>query len=136
MFDIINDQGFYFFSSGYNLAQSVNDNALAAVGLSRDEAEGINEWASGCVGINIENPDGKNLYRLWKEYMDMGLSIGSRLHDNQSQDERFLFHRNDQSCLSLAAHRLGLKNNRGLDMVAYKGTPHNKEELIFFIGGI
>lgn len=133
MFDIISDQGYWFFSSGYNLAQSVNDTALAAVGLSRDEAEYVNEWASGCVGIRIDNPDGKALYERWKGLMDMGLSRGSRLHDNQSTDPRFLFHRQDQSCMSLAAWELGLKNTKGLDMVSYKGTNYNPNELIFFI---
>jgi hypothetical protein len=133
MFDLFNEQGYYFFSSGYNLAQSVNDHALAAVGLSRDEAEGVNEWASGCVGINFENPLGFHLYQRWKELMDAGLSKGSRLHDNQSEDPRFLFHRQDQSCLSLAAWELKLKNERGLDMVSYKGTGYNEKELIFFI---
>jgi len=133
MFDIISDQGYYFFSSGYNLAQSVNDTALAAVGLSRDEAETVNEWASGCVGIRIDNPDGKALYERWKGLMDMGLSRGSRLHDNQSSDPRFKFHRQDQSCLSLAALELKLSNTKGLDMVSYKGTNYNPSELIFFI---
>jgi hypothetical protein len=133
MFDLFNEQGYYFFSSGYNLAQSVNDIALAAAGLSRDEAANVTEWASGCVGINMENPDGKNLYKRWKELMDAGLSKGSRSHDGQSSDPRFLFHRQDQSCLSLAAWELGLTNKRGLDMIAYKGTPYNKDELIFFI---
>ena len=136
MFDLINEQGYYFFSSGYNLAQSVNDTALAHVGMSRDEAENINEWASGCVGINFNNDEGKMLYDKWKEFMDAGLSKGSRLHDNQSSDKRFLFHRQDQSCLSLAIWGLGLKNEKGLDMVSYKGTGYNENELIFFIGGI
>lgn len=136
MFDLINDQGYYFFSSGYNLAQSVNDTALEYVELSRDVAEGINEWASGCVGINFNNNDGKNLYNRWKELMDAGLSKGSRLHDNQSADPRFLFHRQDQSCLSLAIWELGLKNTKGLDMVSYKGTGYNENDLIFFIGGL
>lgn len=139
MFDIISEQGYWFFSSGYNLAQSVNDTALTAVGLNRDVAENVNEWASGCVGIRIDNPDGMKLYNRWKELMDMGLSRGSRMHDNQSSDSRFLFHRNDQSCLSLAAWELGLKNERGLDMVAYwnGGNPgYNKDEIIWFIGGI
>ena len=76
------------------------------------------------------------LYDKWKEYMDAGLSKGSRLHDNQSSDKRFLFHRQDQSCLSLAIWGLGLKNEKGLDMVSYKGTGYNENELIFFIGGI
>lgn len=133
MFDIISEQGYYFFSSGYNLAQSVNDVALNAVGLSRDDAENVNEWASGCVGIRIDNPDGKRLYDRWKLHMDSGLSRGSRLHDNQSSDPRFLFHRQDQSCLGLAAWQLGLGNTKGLDMVAYRHTNYNPQELIFFI---
>lgn len=139
LFDIISEQGYYFFSTGYNLAQSVNDTALNYVGLSRDEAETVNEWASGCLGFRMDNPNGKKLYDRWKELMDAGLSKGSRLHDNQSQDPRFLFHRNDQSCLSLAAWELGLKNEKGLDMVAYwnSGNPgYNKDEIIWFIGGI
>ena len=133
MFDIIEEQGYYFFSSGYNLAQSVNDNALAAVGMSRDEAEHEIEWASGLVGINMNNPNGKMLYETWKYYMDLGLSVGSRGHDNQSQDKRFLHHRQDQSCLSLAASKLKLKNEKGLDMVSYRGTGYKEKELIFFI---
>jgi hypothetical protein len=133
MFDIMNEQGFWFFSSGYNLAQSVNDNALHYVGKTRDEAEQQIEWASGCVGINLENPDGKKLYEGWKKYMDAGLSKGSRLHDNQSSDKRFLFHRQDQSCLNLAIWDLGLKNERVNDMIAYKGTNYNPDKIIWFI---
>ena len=133
MFDIISEQGYWFFSSGYNLAQSVNDVALAAVGLDRNDAENVNEWASGCVGTRIDNPNGKALYEKWKFFMDSGLSKGSRLHDNQSSDPRFLFHRQDQSCLSLAAWQLKLGNTKGLDMVAYRHTNYNPQELIFFI---
>lgn len=139
MFDIISDQGYYFFSSGYNLAQSVNDTALNYVGLSRDEAESVNEWASGCLGFRMNNENGSKLYYRWKELMDAGLSKGSRLHDNQSADPRFLFHRNDQSCLSLAAWEIGLKNEKGLDMVSYwnnGNAGYNKDEIIWFIGGL
>lgn len=133
MFDIINDQGFWFFSSGYNLAQSSSDAALNFFGRTRDEAEYQPEWASGCVGINLENPDGNKLYHRWKYYMDSGISRGSRLHDNQSQDPRFLFHRQDQTCLNLAIWELGLRNDKVEDMIAYKGTGYNPDKVIFFI---
>jgi hypothetical protein len=133
LFDIINEQGFWFFSSGYNLAQSVNDAALNHVGLSRDEAEGVTEWASGLFGVNLNNPDGLALYTQWKAYMDAGLSIGSRVHDNQSADPRFLFHRQDQSCLSLAIWKLGLKNKASTDYVSYWGTGYDVNKIIFFI---
>lgn len=136
LFDLINEQGYYMFSTGYNLAQTVNDRTLKHLGLSRDEVEPVTEWASGCVGFNFENPDGKAIYKLWKEYMDAGLSVGARFHDNQSIDKRFLFHRQDQSCLSLAMHKLGLRNERGLDHVAYYGTNYSEADLIFFINGV
>lgn len=136
IFDIVNEQGYYMFSSGYNLAQTVNDNCLEKLQLDRDILESATEWATGCVGLYLENPEGKKLYDLWKQYMDEGLSIGSRLHDNQSQDKRFLFHRQDQSCFSLACFYYGLRNERGLDHVAYYGTGYNPEKLIFYIRGI
>jgi hypothetical protein len=137
LFDLINDQGFYFFRTGYNLAQTVNDAALMATGIPRDEAEQAIEYASGCVGINFHNPDGIALYNTWKEYMDMGLSKGSRLENKiESQDPRFRHHRQDQSCLSLAAYKLNLKNDLMLDAVAYHGTNYSTDDLIFFIGGL
>lgn len=136
IFDLIATKGVYLFRSGYNLAQSVNDTALNAVGISRDEAEKEHEYASGCVALNFDNPDGKHLYDRWKEYMEAGLSKGSRNHDGQSSDTRFLHHRQDQSCLSLAAYKLGIKPTLMYDAVAYKNTNFNPEELIFFIEGM
>lgn len=136
IFDIMNDQGYYMFSSGYNLAQTVNDNTVQQLGLNRDELETYTEWATGCLGINFENPIGRNLYQIWKEYMDAGLCIGSRLHDGQSQDPRFMFHRQDQSCWSLACFQLKVRNERGLDHVAYYATGHNPQQLIFYIRGV
>lgn len=136
IFNIIDEQGYYMFSSGYSMAQTINDKALEFSNLNRDDLVDVPEWASGCVGFNLNNPAGKTIYHNWKGLMEAGLSKGSRFHDNQSSDPRFLFHRQDQSCLSLAMHRLGLKNDRGLDYVAYHGTNHNPEEVIFFIQGI
>lgn len=136
IFNLFNDQGYFAFRSGYNLAQSINDTSLKAANISRDDAEKINEYASGCVGINLNNPSGKGLYQLWKNYMDIGLSRGSREHDNQSKDSRFLFHRQDQSCLSMAMNKLGLTSQRDMDYVAYFGSKCNTDKVIFFIQGM
>lgn len=136
IFNVVAEQGYFAFRSGYNLAQSCNDKALKAANISRDEAEKINEYASGCAGINLDNPDGVGLYNLWKNYMDAGLSKGRREHDNQSADPRFLFHRQDQSCLSIAMHKLKLTSQRDMDYVAYFGSKHNSEKVVFFIQGM
>lgn len=135
IFDLVNIHGFYMFRSGYSMAQSINDAALEKLGLSRDELAESPEYASGCVGLNFNNPDARHLYTHWKSYMDDGLSRGSRNHDNQSQDPRFLFHRQDQSCLSLAMYNCKLSIDEP-DYVAYYGGGYNKEKCLFFINGI
>lgn len=136
VFDLICDQGYYAFRSGYNLAQSVNDKSLYYTSISRDFAESINEYASGCVGFDFTNESARSLYDTWKTYMDCGLSKGSRNHDNQSEDKRFLFHRQDQSCLSLAMHHQKLNSQLEMDFVSYFGTGYNESKLIFFIQGL
>lgn len=135
IFDLVNSNGFYMFRSGYSMAQSINDAALEVMGLSRDELVESPEYASGIVGLNFNNPNAKNLYVAWKDYMDQGLSRGSRNHDNQSQDSRFLFHRQDQSCLSLAMYKQKLTIDEP-DLVAYYGGGYDPRKCCFFINGI
>lgn len=139
LFDFINANGFYVFRTGYNLAQTVNDRTLEALGLSRDDLGDFPEYASGCVGFNFKNDKAKELYSLWKSYMDQGLSRGRREENKiESTDPRFLHHRQDQTCLSLAMYKLGLSINEQ-DYVAYynaNGTGYDKEKCIFFIQGL
>jgi hypothetical protein len=135
LFDLVNVKGFFTFPSGYNMAQTINDAALEALGLARDEIEGTPEYASGCVGLNFNNPDARHLYGHWKSYMDLGLNRGSRFHAGQSNDTRFKFHRQDQSCLSLALFKLRLGIEE-LDYVAYYGGGYDPRKCLFFIGGL
>lgn len=135
IFDLVNIKGFFMFRSGYRLSQTVNDRALERLGLSRDELEETPEYASGIVGLNFNNPDARHLYTHWKSYMDEGLNLGSRNHDGQSQDERFLFHRQDQSCLSLAMYKLKLSIDEP-DWVAYYGGGYDPRKCCFFINGL
>lgn len=108
LFKRIEEQGYYVSESGYNCAQSVSDACLKLFGKTRDEAQTIKECSSGCVGIDLESEIGKNLLQLWRMYTEYGGTKGSRFHDNQSKDSRFLFHRQDQSVLSLCLNHLGL----------------------------
>lgn len=135
IFDLFNQKGFFTFRSGYRLSETVNDHALEYLGLSRDEIDQTPEYASGCVGLNFNNPDARHLYTYWKSYMDAGLNVGSRVHDGQSSDSRFLFHRQDQSCLSLAMYKLGLSIDEP-DYVAYYGGGYDPYKCCFFINGL
>lgn len=139
IFDIINDKGLFAFRSGYNCAETCSDNLLDYCGVSRDEAEHIPETATGIVGINIDNPDGKKVFEYWEELCTAGLFKNSRVHDiNDSPDPRFKFGRQDQSAFSMALHKAGVSFLYE-DFVAYYngGNPGmDAGKCIFMIGGI
>lgn len=106
MFDWIGHHGTYLYRSGYNCAQSVSDACLDNFGISRNQAELMPECASNVVGFDMGNPTGKKFFDWWHESSLDGSFKGSRDHDDQSRDPRFLFHRQDQSAASLIAHWL------------------------------
>ena len=123
LFDRIDRDGYYVSVNGFNCAQSVNDRCLMLMNFSRSQAELIPEVASGCVGFNLESENGINLLKLWKEEMERGCSIGSRTYNPvESSDKRFLFHRQDQSVLSLCMKRLSLTPGGFNEFWSYEGN--------------
>lgn len=105
----INELGYYILSSGYNAAQTCSDKCLYYFNLNRDQAELIPDSSSAVFGVNINNETGKEfIHRFIKAAKD-GVFNGSREHDNQSQDPRFLFHRQDQSAVTCIAGLMKLK---------------------------
>jgi hypothetical protein len=139
LFDLISDKGVIGFRTGYNMAQTSSDAALEWAGISRDDAERLPEIASGMVGLRLDNPYGKEVYRLWKEAMQLGLSKNSRTHDfRDSTDPRMIHARQDQTLYSLAIHMVGM-NIDDADYVAYYNgdkTGYNPDKCLFFIGGL
>jgi hypothetical protein len=136
LFDIIYDNGVFAFRSGYNCAQTCPDNLLARMGYTRDEAEKLPEIATGMVGLNIDNPNGKAVFDLWAELCFEGYFKNDRHHNPaESADKRYLHGRQDQAAMSMVIHKLGL-NVDFTDYVAYYGTNHNPEKTVFFIGGL
>lgn len=139
IFDIINEHGNFAFRSGYNCAQTCPDNLLAAVGISRDQAEEIPETATGIVGINIDNPQGKAVFQYWSEFCDAGLFKNSRGHNlDESSDPRYLHGRQDQSAYSMALYKAGVNFNY-LDYVSYYDHAKplkNTDKAYFLIGGL
>ena len=107
VFDLIQKHGYYAVNNGYNLAQTVSDSCLSFFGITRDEAEKIPESTSCIFGIDLTKH--MALAEMFIESCKQGAADGSREHDNQSQDKRFLFHRQDQSVWSLCLHKCGLK---------------------------
>ena len=139
LFDLIADKGVIGFRTGYNMAQTSSDAALEWAGFTRDEAEQLPEIASGMVGLRMDNPDGKKVFELWKEGMELGLFKTNRLHDiNDSADPRMIHARQDQTIYALAIHKCGLHID-DYDYVAYYNSGnagYNPEKCVFFIGGL
>lgn len=136
LFDYINDNGYFFFKTGYNLAQSCNDAILNYAGVNRNQAEKMNEGATGLVALNMNHPKAYQFFYKWKQYMIDGMFRGSRLHAGQSRDKRFLFHRQDQSAASLIMNELDMKISEGGQFEAYYNSDYKGTSNIFFIQGM
>jgi len=137
MMDFINDNGLYFFKSGYPLSATATDYLLSISSESREGLVDVPEFATGAIGINIENPKGKEFFDKWMQLCDVGAFRGNRVHDlNDSQHPLFKFSRQDQSAASMVLHKMGITHIDAPEWVAYHGTNYSESDLMFFIGGI
>jgi hypothetical protein len=138
LFDYINEHGLYLFKSGYSLAETATDKLCNYAGVSRNELIDISEFATGLVGINIENPLGQEFFTQWRQYMDDGMFGGNRVHDlNDSSSPMFKFSRQDQSAASMILYKMGVRTcGEDRDFQAYKDTGYNPTKVLFFIGGL
>ena len=140
LFDYVNEYGLYFFKSGYLLAETATDRLCDYAGVTREELikNQVSEFATGLVGINIDNPNGKQFFEMWEEYRAAGMFGGNRVHDlNDSQHPVFKFSREDQSAASMVLYKMGITTcGEDRDFQAYKGTGHNPDKILFFIGGL
>lgn len=138
LFDFVNENGLYFFKSGYSLAETATDRLCEYGGVTRDELVNVSEFATGLVGINIDNPIGKCFFENWYKYMQDGMFGGNRVHDEaDSKDPRFRFSRQDQSAASMILHKMGITTcGEDRNYQAYKNTNYDKDKILFFIGGL
>lgn len=136
LFGIIDEKGVYLESNGYNCAQECSDDCLDYFEVTRDEAEKIPMCSSGLLGININNPKGKEFAELWIESAKNRVWHGSRGHDNQSSDSRFLHHRQDQSAASIIAHQLEIELVPLGTHFAYYPASQSNEKIFFLCRGM
>lgn len=135
IFDVINEHGHYFWGTGYNCAQVSNNKALDYFKITRDEAEQFEDCSTSMFGINVNNPDSLIFINKWLQSAKDGVFNGSRLHDNQSEDKRFLFHRQDQCCASIILNKLGMKITPPNIYSSYY-TEKQNESVIFTMRGM
>jgi len=135
IFDIINEFGYYFWSNGYNCAQECSDKCLEYFGTSRDEAEKMPVASTSMFGVNITNPIGKEFIERFIQSSKDGVFHGSRFHDGQSSDPRFLHHRQDQSAASIILNQLGCKIHAPGEYSCYY-SPVMQESVLFTMRGM
>jgi len=129
IFDSIQEDGYLTLKNGgFNCAQTCSDACLAYFKVTRDQAATFQEHAGGIIGIDMENPKGKELIELFIQACKDGACDGSRKHDGQSKDPRFQFHRQCQSVISLAANTLGLPYTMIWDKGPITLLPHKRTE--------
>lgn len=137
IFDIINHEGWYFRENGFNCAQTCNDAALEYFGITRDKAEDIPDLSTSEVGVNLSNPLASKFFERWLHSARKGMWDTSREHAGGSEDSRYKFDRQDQSCASVIAGKLGMKLHPNL---LYSGYANDKgiynDERIFVMRGI
>ena len=109
IFDILNSDGYYGWKSGYNCAQTCCDKCLDYFGVLRDDAEKMLDCSTSMFGVNITNPIGKEFIERFIQACKDGIATTSRFHDNQSQDSRFAFSRQEQSIASILYNTMGMR---------------------------
>jgi hypothetical protein len=138
IFDYIIEHGFYFFKSGYPLSATTTDRILEYTGFIREDLQQVSEFATGAVGLNINNPMGKQFFLAWMKYCKEGLFAGHRTYNEaDSQHHLFKHARQDQSAASMILHRMGITTaGENEHFVAYYNSPYNAEKCLFFINGL
>lgn len=134
IFKAIEEKDVYAEKNGFNCAQECSNKCINYFGMDRDIAEKIPMCSSGMLGINVSSKRGRRFAEDWIKAAKDGAFAGSRIHDGQSADPRFLHHRQDQSAASLIMYRLGIKPEE--EGIFFSYAPHKKETTIFQCQGM
>lgn len=118
--DVLRHKGMWLASSGYNAAQTATDAQLEYFGVTRDEAERMPDTATGLFGVNLDYDYARHFIEEWIRAGRNGAFKSDRRHAGQSRDSRFLFGRQDQSCASLIAGKMGLTLDVWSDFVSFR----------------
>lgn len=109
LFDYIDQTGWYFYSNGFTVRQTADDNALNYFGMSSDYAAQTPDLSSSMFGLHMGNPKAQKFLGKWLKSAYDGLWSTSRQHNGGSKDPRYLFDRQDQSCASILRAQLDMK---------------------------
>jgi hypothetical protein len=108
--------GYYLCRNGFSVGEWSSDAALNKFNVSREQALGIEEISSYCVGLDLSPNSVDPLFLLWWWMKSVGTFAAPHTntgHPGRNQgfvsaDARVKGHRHDQTALSLIAHDLGM----------------------------
>jgi hypothetical protein len=102
--------GVYLQRDGWWCGQWANDNSLDYFGVTRDEAMTIPNVYACIMAFDFRHPITPVFFALWKTACENGAFCGkgNNTEKTESQDERCLGHRHDQTCAELIAHQIKL----------------------------
>jgi hypothetical protein len=107
----VKELGIYIQQDGWTVGQWANDKALEYFGISRDDAMKILNTSAGIMIFDFTN----NISSIFLDELFKCASAGlfrghwNNKNKTESQDERCLGHRHDQTCVELVANKLGIQ---------------------------
>jgi hypothetical protein len=151
LFEMIGRVGWHLIDDGWNTGQWTCDSALDSLGITREESWDIWHLASGIVGLNLGDPQGKAFLDDWFRMAKDGTSfIGPRWspsvkdqgHGDSgfcSTDDRVLGHRADQTAASVISWKRGMVpvwKKAEYSYLTWERTEVPKEALLVACGGV
>ena len=139
IFDHMRAFGIAMWNGGWTAAQWTTDDALAIMGVSRDEAEHVTEIVGGLIGFGFEHEHALLFLGQWQAYAERGAFKGP--WDNRdglaSSDLRCLGHRHDQTVASVIASRMGVELISAPQWFSYwRDSPPFGKDVIMVAKGI
>ena len=120
IFEHIVRYGYIMQEAGHNCGRWANDRCLEYFGLTRAEASKMIMYGNaGFLGLNKNDTIAMEFFRLWKQSMLDGIFKGN--WDN---------HRHDMVCGSIIANELGMKYQKGNELLAYASPEQEVNESI------
>jgi hypothetical protein len=126
IFEQIERDGYILFRNGsHRVGEWASDEALGALGLSRDQAMEMPEVNAAVIGLNTSSPVSNSFLERWHRAAREGLAfrgVSDQLHDRKdyqnvkwnrgarvSPDPRVRGHRHDQTVAGVLATQLGMR---------------------------
>lgn len=109
VFNRIETDGHYFWTSGYQCHEWCSDRCLAYFNTTREEARSIEMLYALCIGLDFRSERTRNFFQTWKDALKDGIFNGSwKREEGDLEAPEYQGHRHDQSAASLIAHKLGM----------------------------